>query len=510
MTIRVPTRAPAATAAGGLRYLWFAVSAFALSAFVPLLLLAQVENVGRSAAWIITLAIAVWTGLRMSAIIAAGRPMLFDFFFLMFCYVFMGLAPTVQIRSDLISTTTKGIDSGFDVPTAILVVTGIACYEIGRLVRHLRERASLGRAHGGAAEATAIRRARDRQLTKVSRVRSFLLIGFGIAFSAYFISKTGIGSLFASRDQAFAARSAAWPDPAIRSVMYSLAIYPLLVGIGAITQVRKGVRRGLSGWYLVVILAAVLVLLTIINPISSARYSLGTVLFALAIYAGAMLTARRVRVTLVAAIAGLIFVFPLADAFRSPTVNLVRAGFFGEYKSNPDYDAFWQIANAYSFVLDGLVHVGQQALGSLFFWVPRAVWPDKPLDTSILLANYRGYSFTNLSAPLWAEFLVNGGIPLLIIGFLLTGYLLRLMDMRLLPAFGGAGYWAIVGAIFPVYMTILLRGSLLQATGAVAVALACLLIVRKPQRSSPVRAPVMPGRRLRDDPLPQPSQSVRD
>jgi hypothetical protein len=263
--------------------------------------------------------------------------------------------------------------------------------------------------------------------------------------------------------------------------MYALAIYPLLVGIGAVTQVRKAVRRALSGWYLVVILGAVVVLLIVVNPISSARYSLGTVLFALAVYAGAMTNIRRVRITLVAAIVGLIFLFPLADAFRSPAVNLARNGFFGEYKSNPDYDAFWQIANAYSYVLDGLVQVLRQAFGSVFFWVPRAIWADKPVDTSILLANYRGYSFTNLSAPLWAEFLVNGGIPMLVIGFVLTGYFLRAMDIRLLPAFSAAGYWAIVGAIFPVYMTILLRGSLLQATGAVAIALLCLLVVRSPE-----------------------------
>lgn len=505
MTVQTPERLRTGATTGGVRYVWFAISAFVLAAFVPLLLVAQVEDVGRSSAWGITLAIAVWTGLRISAIIGAGRPMLFDFFFLMFCYVFMGLAPTVQIRSNLISTTTKGIDSSFDVPTAVIVASGIGFYEIGRLIRYLRERAT-----DGSATAVSKRRDLDTQLTRVSRVRSFLLLGFGIVFSAYFISKIGVGTLFESRDQAFAARSAAWPDPAIRSVMYSLAIYPLLVGIGAITQVRKAVRRGLSGWYLIVILGAVLILLTIINPISSARYSLGTVLFALAVYAGAVLTPRRVRVTLVSAIIGLIFLFPLADAFRRPEVNLVRDGFFGEYKSNPDYDAFWQIANSYSFVLDGLVHVGQQALGSLLFWVPRAVWPDKPVDTSILLANYRGYSFTNLSSPLWAEFLVNGGIPLLVIGFILTGYLLRIMDKRLLPAFGAAGYWAIVGAIFPVYMTILLRGSLLQATGAVAVALVCLLVVRKPQKNSLALETAKTDRRVRARPPRRPSRSAHD
>ena len=92
------------------------------------------------------------------------------------------------------------------------------------------------------------------------------------------------------------------------------------------------------------------------------------------------------------------------------------------------------------------------------------------------------YKLMILLEKKWAEFLVNGGIGVLIVGFLLVGYALRVMDSRLLPAFKASGYWAIVGAVFPVYMTILLRGSLLQATGVVAVALACLLFVRQPAK----------------------------
>ncbi len=456
------------------RLLWFAVGAAVLAALVPLLLLMQVEDVGRSSAWVLTLAVMIWSGLRLAAVISAGRPLLFDFFFHMFTYVFMGLAPTVQIRSGLLSTTTQGISGDFDVPTAWLVVIGVASYEAGRLVHILREQSGVGW--------------RPRRLRKpprpvldarVNTARSLILVALGVLFSGYFVSKVGIGSLFGSRDSAFAIRSAIWPDPSTRAIVYSLAIYPLLVGIGAIAQVRRGFNHALSSWYSIVIIAAMAVLLVVVNPVSSARYSLGTVLFALVVYAGAMVNATRARVTLVATLAGLIFLFPLADAFRGPAVKLVRNGFFGEYQANPDYDAFWQIANSLSYVTDGLVQPFRQLLGSVFFWLPRLVWPDKPLDTGSLLAQYRGYTFGNLSAPLWAEFLVNGGVIFLLIGFLITGFFLRTMDKKLLPAFTGAGLWAIVGAVFPVYMTILLRGSLLQATGAVAIATACVLFVRR-------------------------------
>lgn len=456
-----------------------------LAVVLPLLLVAQVQDVGRSSAWRLTLPLMMWAGVRLAFAIASGRPMLFDFFFWVFTYIFMGMAPTVQIRSGEISTTTPDMDEGLDVSTALLVWLGVLCYEAGRLLAVARERARVARARWALVSRFRRVHIRTPHVAQVKAWRALLLVAFGVIASAYYVSRIGVGGLFVDRYQAADERAAIWTDPATRSVVYALAIYPLLVGIGALAMVRRRARGGVRHWYALAMIAGAALLLLVVNPVSSARYSLGTVLFALVIYLGAMVTPTRVRATLVATIIGFIFIFPLADAFRTGVVNIARDGFFGEYKGNPDYDAFWQIANAHSYVLDGLVQFGQQALGSLLFWVPRALWSNKPVDTGILLAQYRGYSFDNLSAPLWAEFLVNGGIGFLIVGFLVVGYLLRVMDKKLSPAFAQSGYWAIVGAIFPVYMTILLRGSLLQATGAVAVALGCLLFVRRWSPSSP-------------------------
>lgn len=457
---------------------------------IPLLLVVDVPDVGRSWAWTLTIGVAVWAGVRLSLLIVAGEARLFDFFFWLFVYIFMGLAPTVQMRSGLLSTTTPGMNPDLDVPTAVIVWIGLLCYELGRLAAMLRERTL--RAHQGGT--LGAERAGHR-VTGVSRARTLILLALGVVFSAYFVLKIGVGTLLSSRDTAFAARQAAWPDPATRSVMYALAIYPLLVGVGALAAVRRRADRH-RALYLVILLAATVLLLVVVNPVSSARYSLGTVWFALIVYAGAMLTARRRRIVMGAAIAGLIFVFPIADAFRRVTVDVTWDGFFGEYKGSPDYDAFWQIANAYSFVHDGLVVAGQQALGMLFFWVPRAIWADKPVDTGILLANYRGYPFTNLSAPFWAEALVNGGVIVVAVAFLALGYLLRRFDTRLVPAFADNGLWSIVGAIFPVYMLILLRGSLLQASGTVTIAVACILFVAQSARAGRDATAADAGRRL--------------
>lgn len=462
-----------------------------LSAGLPLLLIAQVQDVGRSAAWPATLLLAVWAGIRLTIIIARGQPTLFDFFFWLFVYIFMGIGPTVQMRTDLIAGTTKGIDPALDVPTATLVWIGVGCYELGRLLAARRWH------RGTPTSAPAV------SITKVRASTTFALLAVGALASAWFVYKVGLGPLYGSRDERAAAGSLAWPDPAVRSIMGAIATYPLLIGIGALAQLRRRASPLVARRYLALMVITTSLLLLVVNPLSSARYSLGTVLFALSVFAGALATSRRVRVTLLATIGGFIFLFPLADAFRRPEIDLARDGFFGEYKGNPDYDAFWQIANSYSYVVDGLVEPGRQALGVVFFWVPRSLWTDKPVDTGILLANYRGYNFDNLSGPLWAELLVNGGVIALVVGFIVIGFVLRKMDVLVVPAFAATGFWAIVGSVFPVYMTILLRGSLLQATGVVAVATVCLLLVRD------VRNPAVVAFQTRSDtPSPAPPRRL--
>lgn len=449
---------------GGARTALVALSIGVLSIVMPLALVSDIPDRGRSEAWIVTLLIMIYGGIRLSLSWVSGRPHLFDFFFWVFAYIFMGLAPTAQIRADAVSTTTPGIDPAFDLPTAGIVALGIACYEVARAAWMLRQHARPP--HAGQAP------------RPVSAARTVGLAVVGLGISVFFVAQLGPAAALGSREAAFAAREARWPDPAVRAVMYAASVYPLLIATGALAQLRRvAVSRAARIAYTVAALAASVVLLLIVNPVASARYTFGTVAVALAIFAGAASTRLRARLTMLAAIVAFLFLFPIADAFRTDEVRVNRTSFFGEYLANPDYDAFWQVANSLAYWLDGLVEPARQFLGSILFWVPRSIWPDKPTDTGIVLAEYRGYSFDNLSAPVWAEAMVNGGIVAVVIVFVGLGIVLRVMDVRIVTAFASGGVWAIAGAVLPVYMTILMRGSLLQATGATTVMIVCLLLV---------------------------------
>ncbi len=465
MTVEATAPSRQTKATTGLRTLALAVSIAVLALGVPGALLLTVPDVGRSQGWVVTILIAVYGGVRLSVAWVSGVPRLFDFFLWLYTYVFMGVAATVQMRTGDVAETTPGMNPALDLPTAYVVLLGLVAYEVSRLVWFwLRRRTPT----------------RELRSAGVSAFRGLLLYGLGFAFAAYYLYRLGWQVVVADRYTASDMASQAWSEPSTRAIVNALAVYPLLVATGAVAQLRQRSQPGAGrlAWT-GLFWMGVAGLLLVASPISSARYTFGTVAFAIACYFGVTRTQARARLAMGGMILAMIFLFPIADAFRTSTVSVSRSTLFGEYAGNGDYDSFWQIANALSYSLAGYVEPFRQILGSLLFWVPRTLWPDKPTDTGILMADYRGYSFSNLSAPIWAEFLVNGGVLLVAVGFAVLGPLLASLDRRMAPAHYAGGWWGLVGAILPVYMVILMRGSLLQATGALFVAIAGLIFVRR-------------------------------
>lgn len=444
-----------------------AASIAVLAIGIPGALVFTVEDVGRSQGWIITWLIGVWSGIRLSVRWVRGVPRLFDFFFWVFTYIFIGIAATASIRAGEVPWTTSGIDPALDIPAALIALAGVVAYEVGVFIRWASARQ---------------RSSSDLSTVGISVGRAWVLYLVGTAAVAYYVGKMGLSAIFSSRTTSAMAQVNNWSDSSTLAIVYAAAIYPLLVAVGAFVQHWRSLKPGESGrvGYALVIVGGFLGLMLVANPLSSARYTAGTVAFALVMFLGAAATPMRARLTMLGTIVAFLFLFPVLNIFRNEGTQLTeRQGFFSEYIANPDYDAFFQIANAYSYMVDGLVEPGRQFLGSLLFWVPRSMWSGKPEDTAIVLADYRGYKFTNISAPFWAELVVNGGVLAVVLGFLLIGIALRGLDDRLVPAYAQTGWWGVAGSILPVYSLILWRGSLLQATGALAVMLAGLFWIRK-------------------------------
>ncbi|ROS78676.1 hypothetical protein EDF32_0578 [Cellulomonas sp. PhB143] len=396
-------------------------------------------------------------------ILGRGSATPFAFMFWLFCYIFMGIAPTIQIRTYDLSPTTAGVSPALDWITALLVGSSLIVFELGGVLAGIRRRR---------AEPASDRRLHGRP---PGRARTFILAGAGLTVWIYYVGSLGIGSFFEARDARQDARAAIFADESLAAVVSSLAWVPLLVAAGGFFLLRQGRPAASRRGYLLLGLISMCAVLVVVNPVSGARFTSGTVLYAALVYGGGMGTRARTRTTFAVLLAGFLLVFPLADAFRrslSPTVE--RQGFFTEYAGNSDYDGFWQIANSISYVGHYGPTWGRQLLGVVFFWVPRSIWPGKPVGTGVLLAEYRGYTFQNLSAPIWAEAVVNGGLVAALIVLLGLGYLIRAIDRRVPEALASGSVLAVAAATLPAYSIILLRGSLLAASGILIVMLASL------------------------------------
>jgi F0F1-type ATP synthase membrane subunit c/vacuolar-type H+-ATPase subunit K len=460
------TQGAAAAAASA----WFSVIGICFGGVVPLLLITSVPlSEASSPAWTAACGLSVVAGLRYAWLVANGSRRLFELVFWLFTYVFMALAPLVQMRSGRYPATTPYLDTGLNGTAMAVIIAGAVAFAVGAGLAG-------SRTGGGAA----------RQPALLSSVRVTMLATFALLFAAYFAYKVGVDALLTSRADRAQAVAALWPNSTTSAVVQALATWPLVISFAAALSLRaQRRRRGLRGPS-VLPLVVLAVLLLLVNPISTPRYISGTALLAVAVSMGVATTRGRVRRFGVVLATGLVLVFPYADFARYAGGTSGEEGNSGGPASvlaTSDFDAFAQVNNTVAYVAAAqeaqpeLSAPGRQLVGVALFWVPRSIWEDKPKDTGILLAEFKGYAVTNLSAPLWSEFFINGGWVLLVFLMALLGWVVRRSDNRVIARSTVVSRPGVLAATLPFYFIILLRGSLLQAMAGLSVLVACGLFV---------------------------------
>ena len=460
-TVEAPAPAVAAVPA-----VWFSVLAVAMAGVVPAALMAATPVAGNeSPAWIAALALVVLAGVRFSWLVAQGTMRLFEIVFWLFTYVFLGLAPLTQMRSSTYPQTTPNVDPDL-FPAAMAVVwVGLAAFLVGLAVATIRVSPADD----------------ERRLGLVVPHRLMLLNVVILVVSAYYVARVGPGSLVLSRVGRAAIESAAWPNSTIEAIIKAFVSLAPVVAFAAVMRLRH--QRRSRGEIPPMVWAWVLLALIVLidNPISTPRYVTGTAALGVIVALGGASKPRRLRLLSVGLVVGMVLVFPLLDMFRyTTTPGQTAPQSFSETLVTADFDAVDQINNTVSFVRTNGTQHGQQLLGAAFFFVPRAVWPTKADDTGVLLANYRGYQVTNLSAPVWTELFIDGTWPLLIFGMGLLGYVLRRSDDATIAGFRVFPAPGVLTATLPFYLIIMLRGSLLQSMAGFAVlVLTALVVVRR-------------------------------
>lgn len=451
--------------------------ALLLVGLVPILVVV-VTPVPRFSGWG-PIAVIIFCGVRFAWLTGRGQQRLAEMSFWLFTYAFLGLAPLVQFRTGDTPATTPGVDYRLNAAAVVVVLIGIAfaCIGMAAKSRHLRGRTMTV----------------SSSVAPPTGARVYALTVCALLVTAYYVATLGPAALFSSRESLVRQQSDIWPDPAVRMVIIASATMPLLVAVVALWSLRK--QRGKIGrpqpW--LIPWTATIALLLVVNPISSPRYVFGTVLLAVLTALGMCSTRNRFRVVAMSALAGIVMVFPAADLFRYSGTAQVKSSNILESLTSPDFDAFSQINNSVRFVEREGVHYGEQMLGVAFFWVPRSVWPDKPVGTGPLLAASQGYQVSNLSAPLWAEFYVDGSWLALCVGMFAAGWWIRRSDERTLGSLTRDETPGILPAILSYYLIILLRGDLMQAMSYLLVILLAAFWVKdralpRPRRRSREKA----------------------
>ncbi len=172
-------------------------------------------------------------------------------------------------------------------------------------------------------------------------------------------------------------------------------------------------------------------------------------------------------------IAGLTILYPLLGAFRdikfSQSANILKdfsKKFLFQAAVSGDFDAYSMFVNTIKYVHDFGVTFGLQLLGAIFFFVPRSIWPSKPVGSGALIAAKNGWLFTNVSCPLIGESYINFGLIGIIIFAIIYGIITSTLDNIYwsLNKVNLYNYWSLVYPVLLGMFFFHLRGDMLSST----------------------------------------------
>ncbi|UQB71993.1 oligosaccharide repeat unit polymerase [Rhodococcus ruber] len=247
----------------------------------------------------------------------------------------------------------------------------------------------------------------------------------------------GVAGRFATRDDvgsAFAENgiSAADGDTIQLFLLNRLPAAAALVAAYAAShyffQYARQTGRGRGGPLVTLVLGISLVLL-LANPFSSSRYIAFGAIAAVLLAAVRIDSAKRRLMFAFVCVVGLLFVYPLATWFKRESVQSSPFRGFPDMFFTVDYDGYQQLINSIYFVDESGHTFGKYVLSAGLFFIPRALWAGKANPASIDVADARGYSFQNLSLPIWSEFYIDFGIVGVIAGLIAFGFISGRLDL---------------------------------------------------------------------------------
>ena len=136
----------------------------------------------------------------------------------------------------------------------------------------------------------------------------------------------------------------------------------------------------------------------------------------------------------------------------------------GNLPGDYNFDAFQMIFYTVQYTNKIGYSIGNQLLLPALFWIPRSIWPNKPIGTPDIVAANADFGSLNVSSPLWSEGYINFGIPGVFLFLFLFGKAARLGDNYLSDLSVKPLFPSVISSFFAANTFILLRGDLTSGT----------------------------------------------
>ncbi|MER8798844.1 hypothetical protein NKH75_32780 [Mesorhizobium sp. M0984] len=366
-----------------------------------------------------------------------------------FYYVFFNIIPGYLYK---LGYTPNYFSYQPDVPEYMfgfrLAIISIICYEIGSMFSFKS---------GGSNESLLA----DRK--RISPYIIYFCLAIAVVSILMFMVLIGNPLLLVADRSGFADYFDMDSSPASFAIVSSLTRVPAFMAAAILFMLIVTRNKVTNAPAFPLVLFCTLPLSILANfPTAVPRFWLGSMVYCIALLY--IINARNYLKSLYPAFVmfSLLVAFPfsgiLRNYFSDTRAQSFRTLVLDGY-SNGQYDIFTMLLSVVRYVEVFGHTYGKQTLGSLLFWVPRAVYPNKPYGTGYMVAQELQFTFFNLASPLLSEMYIDFGTVGVALSFALFGFAISRQE-RLVSRGAATEVRIIVLAFVAGWMVILQRGSL--------------------------------------------------
>ncbi|OGP75345.1 MAG: hypothetical protein A2W09_07240 [Deltaproteobacteria bacterium RBG_16_50_11] len=447
------------------RYLLGLQSIWLLAGLIPTVTIACLSSMEMGFLPFAAFLIVLVSSLRLSIFSIQNEKRIISMTFWIYVYIFLGLSPLLQLLSRHLPL--EGSYKYRTIVTSFFIIFyGLLSYESGWWFGSKNNTLFTGTI---------------RKLTAsryISSRRTFFLSFFSLIGTIFIILNLGgMESILLAREEQLnmLIEFSKGENQVKLQILSMLLKVPIFISLILLwTLWHQGRRTSIYNyhfnfWKIILLVVIFVINLFVNNPVSSARYWFGTIVLSLLFLTIRWRSKKSFAIIMAAITVSFILVFPLADTFRyttnlDKTVKYESSNRINFLVEKGDYDSFQQILNTTEYVEDKGISFGKQMFGTIMFWVPRNLWSSKPVPSGMVVAEHKGYEYTNLSLPLWGEAYMDGGIPGVILVFVIYGYIISTIEKLYLKSYlHGTNFLNIFVPVYAAYQFFLLRGTLMSA-----------------------------------------------